>query len=326
MLQKKRVSDKEIAGSTVSNFLNAIKLLLGMNDATSLNWKKIKRFLPCSRRYALDRIPTIEEVREILDAADIRGKALTLLFLTSGVREGAIEYFQIRDYSVIKRDGKKVAGRLVVYRGEPEEHVVFCDPATVAALDTYILHRKNYGEVISPDSPLFRDKFDPMKEIEDTKPIPMTSPAVGRYYNRLLFSLGLRKEKKRRHEFSVNSTTKFFKSRCELGGMKPIIVETLLNHSKGISDSHFRVTESELLSEYLSVIDHLSVNTESKLKAEVKQAEATIKKTLEEPETMSNAAIGSLSDQSLNDRKELLKVMKEVEALKKQQANKGNLK
>ena len=44
--------------------------------------------------------------------ADVRGKALTLLFLSSGVREGAIEYFQIQDYSVIERDDKIVAGRL----------------------------------------------------------------------------------------------------------------------------------------------------------------------------------------------------------------------
>jgi integrase len=89
-----------------------------MNDV-SLNWKRIRRTLPRSRRYAVDRIPTLEEIREILDAADVRCKALTLLFLSSGVREGAIEYFQIQDYSVIERDDKIVAGRLIVYRGEP---------------------------------------------------------------------------------------------------------------------------------------------------------------------------------------------------------------
>jgi integrase len=310
LLQKKRVSNKEITGATVSNFLKAIRLLLEMNDA-NLNWKKIRRFLPSARRYALDRIPTIEEIREIVDAADIRGKALTLLFLSSGIREGSIEYFQVQDYSFIRRDEKIVAGRLVVYRGEPEEHVVFCSPEAVAALDKYILHRKEAGEMIRPNSPLFRDKFDPLKET-DSKPLPMTAPSVRQYYNRLLFSIGLRKEKKRRHEFSVHSMRKWLKTRCEIGGMKPINVETLLNHSTGISDSYYRITESELLEEYLAVIDHLSISTEHKLKAELKEAEETIKKTLQEREAISNAAIGSLSDQ-------LMKVMKEVEALKKQQ-------
>jgi hypothetical protein len=32
--------------------------------------------LPRARRYALDRIPTVGEIREIIDAADIREKAL----------------------------------------------------------------------------------------------------------------------------------------------------------------------------------------------------------------------------------------------------------
>jgi hypothetical protein len=79
-----------------------------------LNWRKISHILPTARRYALDRIPTIEEIREMVDSADLRGKALTLLFVISGVREGAIEYFQIQDYSVIEKEGKIVAGRLVV--------------------------------------------------------------------------------------------------------------------------------------------------------------------------------------------------------------------
>jgi hypothetical protein len=53
-----------------------------MNDI-SLNWKKIRRVLPHAGRYALDRIPTVEEIREIVEAADIREKALTLVFVTS---------------------------------------------------------------------------------------------------------------------------------------------------------------------------------------------------------------------------------------------------
>jgi hypothetical protein len=83
-----------------------------MNDAF-LNWKKIRRIFPRARRYALDGISTVDEIREIIDAADQRGKALTLVFLTSGVREAAIEYFTMQDYSTIQGEGKIVAGRLV---------------------------------------------------------------------------------------------------------------------------------------------------------------------------------------------------------------------
>ena len=71
--QKARVEKGEITGATVSNFLKAVRLLLEMNDV-SLNWKKIRRILPKSRRYSVDRIPTLDQIKEILDA------------LTQGVR------------------------------------------------------------------------------------------------------------------------------------------------------------------------------------------------------------------------------------------------
>src|SRR5215208_782529 len=71
-----RIERGEITGGTVNNWLKAVRLFLEMNDVI-LNWKKIRRMLPTIRRYALDRVPTYQELREILDAADIRGKALT---------------------------------------------------------------------------------------------------------------------------------------------------------------------------------------------------------------------------------------------------------
>jgi integrase len=282
--QKARVEKGEITGATISNFLKAVRLLLEMNDVY-LNWKKIRRILPRSRRYSVDRIPTLDEIRQILDAADVRGKALTLLFLSSGVREGTIEYFQIQDYSVIERDDKIVAGRLVVYRGEPEMHVTFISAEAVEALGKYIQFREEHGEKIHRNTPLFRDKFDPIKgqyghgkQDALKKVIPTTPMAVRLYYNRLLFSIGLRSEKKRRHDFSVHGFRKWFKTRCEIGGMKPVNVETLLNHSTGISDSYYRPRESELLEEYLAVCEqHLSVSTENKFKSELEELRKTTK-------------------------------------------------
>jgi hypothetical protein len=44
--QNLRAEKGEITAGTVGNALKAVKLLLEMNDVTSLNWKKIKRVLP----------------------------------------------------------------------------------------------------------------------------------------------------------------------------------------------------------------------------------------------------------------------------------------
>jgi hypothetical protein len=79
--QKIRAERGEITMATVANCLKTVKLLLEMNDI-SLNWKKIRRVLPHAGRYSLDRIPTVEEIREIVEAA-VTEKALTLVFVTS---------------------------------------------------------------------------------------------------------------------------------------------------------------------------------------------------------------------------------------------------
>ena len=307
-----RVDEGLITESTIRNPLKSIKLLLEMNDV-SLNWKKIRRLLPPARGYALDRIPTIDEIRDILDAADARGKALTLILLTGGLREGAIESLSISDYSPVYFDGKVIAGKIIAYNGEPERYTTFITPESLNALEKYLEFRRDHGEILATTSPLFRDKFDPVrgmyghgKKNAEKNVIPMTAPAVRQYYNRLLYSIGIRSEEMRRHEFSVHGFRKYFKTRCELGGMKPINVETLMGHSTGISDSYYRPTEKDLLDDYLKVVDQLMINDSHKLRVETQELDK-----IKERETVNSDAIATLSDQ-------VMKLTAELERMKVQ--------
>jgi site-specific recombinase XerC len=100
--EKNWLEQGSIASSTIGNKLKPIKLLLEMNDAIGLNWKKIKRLLPSPRRFALDRIPTMEEIHRIMEHSDLRGKALTLVLCSSGIREGAIENLTVRNLKPLR--------------------------------------------------------------------------------------------------------------------------------------------------------------------------------------------------------------------------------
>jgi hypothetical protein len=141
-------------------------------------------------------------------------------------------------------------------------------------------------------------------QTDAAKVIPMTSPAIRQYYNRLFFSIGIRKERKRRHDFSVHGFRKFFKTKAEIGGMKPINVEILMGHSTGISDSYYRPTENDLLEDYLKVVDKLTISGESRLRTELQEM-----RTIRENEKLNSDSISVLSDQ-------LSQVMHEVEILK----------
>ena len=97
-----------------------------------------------------------------------------------------------------------------------------------------------------------------------TKPKKLASLGIKRLMERAIWAQGLRKKLepgKKRHPYQANhSLRKWFKTRCEIAGMKPINIEKLMNHSTGISDSYYRATEQELLEDYSKALDALSIN------------------------------------------------------------------
>jgi hypothetical protein len=77
---------------------------------------------------------------------------------------------------------------------------------------------------------------------------------------------------KKRHPFqAIHCYRKWFKTRCEIAGMKRINIEKLLSHSIGISNSYYRPTENELLEDYLKVSDLLMIDKQEKLQKELHQ-------------------------------------------------------
>ncbi len=89
--QNSRVVRKEISGATVRNYVKSIKLFCDMADLP-IAWKKITRGLPRGRRYADDRIPTIEELTKLLEYPDRRIKGVVYTMASSGIRHGAWDY------------------------------------------------------------------------------------------------------------------------------------------------------------------------------------------------------------------------------------------
>jgi hypothetical protein len=73
--QRERVDKKEISGATVINYTKSIKLFCDMADIP-IQWKKITRGLPRGKKYADDRIPTLEELKKLVEYPDRRIKAI----------------------------------------------------------------------------------------------------------------------------------------------------------------------------------------------------------------------------------------------------------
>ena len=258
--QKERIERGEMAASSISNYYKPIKLFCVMNDIV-LNWDKISRTIPKGRQRSADRIPTQAELRLLLDYPDRRLKTAVLIMMSSGIRLGAWDYLRLGDIEPIMQNGTVLAAKVVVYRGEDEQYLTFMTPEAYAELQKYVEFRRSHGENVGDESWVLRDAFDSFR---GHPKIPRQLKCLGlkSLVERALYAQGVRKplaDGKRRHEFKTDhGLRKYFKTMGERR-MKSLHVEILMGHLTGLADNYYRISEQELLEEYLKAVDDLSL-------------------------------------------------------------------
>jgi hypothetical protein len=219
-----------------------------------ISWKKINRGLPKIRRFADDRAPTIEEIQKISEYPDRRIKGIVYTMSSSGIRLGAWDYICWKHIQPIRKDGKIIAAKIIVYAGDDEEYFSFITPEAFYHLESWMKYREEAGEKIDGNSWLMRQLWNTkeghyhhgtIKEASKLK-----SSGVKRLIEDALWTQGIRKKadlKRNRYEFQADhGLRKWFKTRCEIARMRSINIEKLMGHSIGISDSYYRATEGEL--------------------------------------------------------------------------------
>ena len=194
--QKDRADRKEITAATIRNYVKSIKLFCEMADIP-IPWKKITRGLPKGRKYADDRIPTLEEIRKLVEYPDRRIKAIVYTTASSGIRLGAWDYLQWVHIRPMDKDGEVVAAKMIVYAGEEEEYFSFISPEAWRALNEWMNYRETSGEQICKDSWIMRDLWDTRVAQGRglvTKPNQLSSLGVKRLVEDALWTQCLRKK------------------------------------------------------------------------------------------------------------------------------------
>lgn len=276
-LLRTRVESKEIKASTLWNNIKPIKLFLEQIDI-DIPWKKLLRGMPRERKYANDRAPKLEEIIRISEYPDRRIKSIIYTMVSSGMRLGAWDYLKWKDILPIVRDGKVIAAKIKIYSDEEDEYFSFITPEAFQSLDAWMKYRKGCGENINENSWVIRNLWDvtmPKGKGIVTFPKKLKSTGVKRLVENALWAqrITIKLESgKKRHEFQADhGFRKWFKTRCEIAGMRSINIETLMGHSIGISNSYYRPTEEELLDDYLKVIPLLTISGEHRLQEQVNE-------------------------------------------------------
>ena len=277
--QKDRAERSEITYGTVANYYKPIKLFCDMNDI-AINWKKISKGIPKSRKSSNDRAPTIEEIRKLVEYPDRRIKSIVYLMCSSGIRLGAWDYLKWKNITLIEQNGNIISAKVIVYDGDAEEYYTFITPEAYGELKQWMEFRKDSGEDITGESWVMRDMWDAEDNGKGFARYPkkLKSSGIKSLIERALNAQQIRKKLshgEKRHEFKVNhGFRKFFKTRAEQN-MKPINVEMLQGHSIGISDSYYKPTEQELLNDYLTAIPSLQISEVFQVRKEFAESEKT---------------------------------------------------
>ncbi|MDG6899905.1 MAG: site-specific integrase [Nitrososphaerota archaeon] len=251
------------ASSTTAFWRDSLRRFLEINRVKGVDWDYVNQFIPKVRKSGQDRAPTLDEIRKVVTVADLRTKCLVLFLTSSGARIGSLEYLRWRDLQEVEFEGWKLA-RVTIYRGELEEYDTFASPECYEYLLKYRELREKVGEVITPSSPVFvrevnKRRFDQSK----VKPVGVRTlkNQMGELLNQMKMREKLTDTKNyRSYEWKqCHSYRKFFKTRMEMSGVKPIITEMLMGHTIGVSGSYMKPTQDEMVSEYVKAIPNLTI-------------------------------------------------------------------
>ena len=272
--------------------LSSIFLFFDMNDII-LNKKKINRYLGEHVKTIKDRAYTREEIKKIVDACNLKYKIVVTLMASSGCRIGAIPQLRL---SALKYIEKYQLYQVTFYEhSKKDAYYSFTTPECANYIIEYLEYRKRCGEKLNDKTPLIRDDFilDDLLHIENPRPLVLVGYFM--HLRNILLKTGLRTtiaapiteessdttaartvapvwKKRQRKEVSANhGFRKFCHTTMANAKINIEIREMLLGHSIGLGDAYYRPTLEQCLSEYLKVVDDLTINDENRLSQKIKE-------------------------------------------------------
>ena len=241
------------ASKTVHAWLSGIKKWAIVNDVDVSGWEKIEQ--PRVETVEEDRAPKAEEVRALMDIENPRDRVITAIAISSGLRIGTLVTLRWREFDfdsyedigiikVSKDVGRKFQNSKAKY------FMTFITPETKKLLLQHRLKLQNQGMDVSLDAFVF-----PSRQRER-----ISVSQFRNQWNLYLKQLSLNKKFRRTYELHVHTLRKFFRTQCEVSGVKRSFFEHWMGHKGGyLDDSYFRPELETHVEEYRKAIPNLTI-------------------------------------------------------------------
>lgn len=306
------ISINHFAPSTVRQYLNVVKNFIEYLSGEEISRKFIAGLLrrrKGSRPITEDRAPTKEELRSILSHLDLKGKALVLSLVSSGMCIGEALQIQIEDIDLDKNPVEislrpeitKTGNRRTTFLSqEAKEHIL----QWLRVREAYIKssHKRNFGRP---------------REISNNRLFPFSSSTARTMWGIALDKAGLgdRDPVTRYMKIRIHTLRKFFKtqlSKVEGAGEMP---EALLGHI----DAYLRYSPEDYQEFYSRAEYAVTIFGGADLR-ELAETRNTILDLKENQSRFSSQLINLLEDnQKLKERMEELNVVYDIASKERSQ-------
>ncbi len=290
--QLEKTNSDYITSSHINHTLKPIKKLFDMNNVP-FSWSRINAIFPEEEIYVDYDEYSLDDIKRLVDYANVLSKVLVLLWSSSGIRAGAFDFkwkhlhpvylykekLYYEDGEItddVKNSGQIVCGFIEIYADSKRwNYYAFVTPECYHAIDVYREKwTKKFGIEPQSDDPFFANT-------RSNSIRPLTLMAIRRKLERLLVESGLRthlpKGMKRYKTPAFNGFRYFFnkqnkKAFSEKGVLASLILkESMMGHTGliALDKNYFREHAHELIEEYLKAVPALTISDEERVKLKV---------------------------------------------------------
>ena len=276
-----------IAYATICFLVAPVLTFYQLNDVV-LNRRKVSRYFGEYKKVVKDRAYTAEEIYKALQTADLRMKVIILLMSSGGQRIGSLADLTLGNLTYIEPYG---IFKVTVYEGINSEYYTFTTRETANAIFEYLSYRLRSGERINfndqskkwePENvPLLREQFDATDILHVRRPKIIGTNAIRRVLVDQLVRCGLRTvehpigglsmKRVRKSVALGNGFRKFAISAFSRAKINHDIRQMLVDHKGGyLDESYLRLTQEEILEEYMKAEPYLTIDPNVRLTNENK--------------------------------------------------------
>jgi len=264
-------------------YLAIVKEFLSFNDIelTRKQEKSVRKKMPEGGTITEEADLTKEMVRQLLNACDIRLKALILVLISSGVRIGEavnlyfddITFSEDGSYGIVKLKGvSRERGTKLKNR---HSRITFINKEAVEVLKQWYKVRKGFIEISCKKS---KGRWE-VSDIDDGRIFPFGLPAMGASLRTALKRANLFKPDKEtgRATIHFHLFRKYFISTLTYSGIPDKFVDFYVGHLGELDRAYNKQSKDKLLEMYLKGEPHLRIFDESAL--EIAKTQEEIRET-----------------------------------------------